>query len=516
MAIHLDDIISKSWEQGVPDVGGKDGNSNLMLIVEAALKCLNPVKVDCLTGKIADYIAKQKDIEKLEKVSRSLIGVKIRFKDGYYYIPLSLIFSKLTPKYAYEYAQDRLEFPSLSIEAFKSYCKIHDGENQISLGNLVEIYLTFESTEYIFKTLEKEIDETTSPEKLAFFYGYLKEDSYFRPKLMAKINSLSDSDYTLFIKEAKPTNVPWIIYDSDNKIKTEILASLTETHSSASISLKSEFLRFIKNKKRIELRGNTPFNEKDVKALKENNPDLTELTLVRCSAEHYPMTLVTSKIKVLTLDRCSLTSADWRHMSNTLNKTDLTLKGMHVYQDVLKPVLPKLTSLTFKEHTYYKFNEILPVASLSLTNDVDFTPQPYVTSLALDCVNFYLRFHHLLRFFPFLETFALTTPYYAPLKIDQSFFLKLHAAAPNLNKLVLNGLLWGDFPPLRTKFYRLTELDISRTFFFESNPQSLLIKLTFIFPNLTHLIYAPEDSLHNGPLLKTLQERFKTLKFVEQ
>ena len=212
----------------------------------------------------------------------------------------------------------------------------------------------------------------------------------------------------------------------------------------------------------------------------------------------------------------TFTFEDWIYLCENLSKVDLVLKRMKVIPELLEPLYPRLRSLTIENYVNIRLLTQVPLRALSLTNVVDVGLQPHVRSLELDCLNYFANFHIVLPLFPFLHTFAFTSPHQTSVTIDQEFFLKLHAAAPQLNKLILNGVKWGKFPPLRTKFTGLIQLDISRTYFFESNPESLLNKLIFIFPNLKRILYSKEDAIHHEPLIATLRDRFPKLKFTEK
>lgn len=518
MVVQLDDIYLLSWESGVPRLGGVDDESNLALIVQKTLRCQNQTTLTCLKRKITLYLSHRKDnLERLEWVCRSLIGVKVRFKDGEEYVSLAQIHKIITlaPKYRYAYAKNHLIFPHLTIIGFKDFCSILEGNNEITFGSLIEIYLTFETMTRIRESLENELQSATL-RKLVHFYFFLKNDPYFKCKILNKVSLLSTSDYILFIRELKAENSEWITYESDTKIKGEILAALTDKHNSAIINLKAEYFPIIQNKRRLELKCYGAFTAKDAQILKKNNPELHELTLVRCMPEHGVMNLITSSLKKLTLEECNLTLDDWKTLSQTLSQVDLVLKRMNVYPEVLELLYPRLRSLTIENHVNIPFLTQVPLKALSLTNVIDFDPQPHVRSLELDCLNYFTIYHKVLPLFPFLHTFAYTSPHQTSVTIDQEFFLKLHAAAPQLNKLILNGVKWGSFPPLRTKFTGLIQLDISRTYFFESNPESLLNKLNFIFPNLKRILYSKEDAIHHEPLIATLRDRFPKLKFTEK
>ena len=93
MGVQLNDISLANWDSGVPHAGGKDDESNLLLIVRESLNCTDKQVLDTLKGKVGRFLQGRCVSENVNKACQSLIGVKVRFKDGERYLSLSKIVS---------------------------------------------------------------------------------------------------------------------------------------------------------------------------------------------------------------------------------------------------------------------------------------------------------------------------------------------------------------------------------------------------------------------------------------
>ncbi|MFN4174450.1 MAG: hypothetical protein ACK4HV_05040 [Parachlamydiaceae bacterium] len=518
MAVQLDSILLQSWDKGIPKVGGRDDASNLSLIIEKALSSNSPSTRALLKTKIAAYLSKPRaGFEKLERACAYLLGVRVRFKDEEAFLPLDQVLklTMLEPKYRYAYAQNKLSFPNLSYAGYKEFWLLLNGSKEISFSSLLEVYLTFESTPKIRETIEHELDNVNNP-KLARFYYYLRFDSYFKSKIEHKVSKLSNSDYIIFLKMLGVGNIDWVRYASNKRKKIEVLAALSQKHDSALIDLKGEFFSHIKNKRHLKIILKKPFSESDVLLLKKNNPNLTEIEFVQFVPQKRAiLSLISTKVKKIVFDRGILTRKNWDKFIEQTGCIDLVLKTTRINQTAFDALSQKLQSLAIEDTSGINFFSQIPVESLSITKLEEFAPQRYVRVLNVDCVNYCQDFSNVLSLFPYLHTFGFKSAYETFMLIDQNFFLKLFEGAPQLNKLILNGVRFGKIPYLRLKFLNMRELDIARTCFFESSPESLLNKLCFMFPNLQNIFYGKEDRLHNAPFIEMARERFKNIRFKE-
>lgn len=516
MSVQFDDIASMDWRGSVPNMGGASDDSNLTIIVWESLKCQDAEVLRRAKEKVVTYLSVAKS-ERLDSIARSLCGVKAEFKDGEAYLPLAQAnkIAEIAPKYRVEYAKGKFSFPHLSKEAFSDFINSWHEEGSLSLKSAIEIYLTFESVGYYRQELDYFLLNASNSDKLSSFFLALWHDPWFKRKIERKIEMLDPPDYRKFVSLVNPHKLEWIRYKGSPEV--EKLIEMTQGHHSAIlIDLKPEHFPLIKGKRRIELWAGQPFTAVDCKILKENNPGLKDLILWNCTPQNGALELVTPSLESLALESCLLYKGDWERLSQSLRSTRLTLKEIRVNQETLVELMPRLSSLTLEHHTYVYFDTPIPFGSLSLTCAAEFELQPHVTALTLDCQTHTKTFSTTLKAFPNLRSFSFSSPYQTTTSINQEFLLALHRSAPNLSRLILNGLHWGEFPPLRTRFLRLTHLDVSRTSFFLSSPDRLLSRLLFIFPRLHTLLYTRTDSLHNEPLIKVLRARFPSLNFVEK